>query len=187
MAGAIAASAPSWTVLLSALNPGRFGELVTSMHRHGANAPRRGRPWYLGPPCGSANTPCSSWTTRWCLPVTRPSPNSPRTTGTPPTIRSSWSAGRPRAGSRNDSKALTIADGGYLGTGLVMPHRRRKGDDLPTWKQAHNKSHKQFRARVEHVFALMKCRKILRDCRPSNSGRRSRHRRAGVRKSSHHR
>lgn len=37
-----------------------------------------------------------------------------------------------------------------------MPHRRRKGEELPDWKQAHNKSHKQVRARVEHVFARMK-------------------------------
>ncbi len=49
--------------------------------------------------------------------------------------------GRPLPGNRNDCKAweesgakaavgktLTIADGGYRGTGLVMPHRRRKGE-----------------------------------------------------------
>ncbi|MFI6088575.1 hypothetical protein [Streptomyces sp. NPDC051218] len=37
-------------------------------------------------------------------------------------------------------RTTTIADGGYPGTGLVMPHRRRKGEELPDWKQAHNKS-----------------------------------------------
>ncbi|WP_369263511.1 transposase [Streptomyces sp. R35] len=91
--------------------------------------------------------------------------------------------GRPLAGNRNDCKAweksgakaavgntLTIADGGYPGTGLVMPHRRRKGEDLPDWKEAHNKSHKQVRARVEHVFARMKSWKILRDCRLKGDG-----------------
>lgn len=26
-----------------------------------------------------------------------------------------------------------------------MPHRRRKGEELSVWKQAHNKSHKQVR------------------------------------------
>jgi DDE superfamily endonuclease/Helix-turn-helix of DDE superfamily endonuclease len=74
--------------------------------------------------------------------------------------------GRPLAGYRNDCKAweesgakaavgktVTIADGGYPGTGLVMPHRRRKGEELPDWKEAHNRSHKEVRARVEHVFA----------------------------------
>ena len=91
--------------------------------------------------------------------------------------------GRPLPGNRNDCKAweesgakaavgttMTIADGGYPGTGLVMPHRRRKGEELPDWKQAHNKSHKQVRARVEHVFARMKNWKILRDCRLKGEG-----------------
>ncbi|MFD7321758.1 helix-turn-helix domain-containing protein [Streptomyces sp. NPDC059875] len=48
---------------------------------------------------------------------------------------------------------------------LVMPHRRRAGEELPDWRQAHNKSHKQVRTRVEHAFARMKTWKILRDCR----------------------
>ncbi|MFC9460872.1 transposase family protein, partial [Streptomyces sp. NPDC056983] len=65
---------------------------------------------------------------------------------------------------------ITIADGGYPATGLVMPHRRRKRDELPDWKQAHNKSHKQVRARVEHTFARMKTWKILRDCRLRGDG-----------------
>ena len=91
--------------------------------------------------------------------------------------------GRPLPGNRNDCKAwadsgaaatvgstMTIADGGYPGTGLVMPHRRRKGEALPEWKQAHNKTHKQVRARVEHVFARMKTWKVLRDCRLKGDG-----------------
>ncbi|MBV1949089.1 transposase [Streptomyces sp. BV129] len=91
--------------------------------------------------------------------------------------------GRPLPGNRNDCKAweesgakaavgktITIADGGYPGTGLVMPHRRRKGEQLPDWKEAHNTSHKQVRARVEHVFARMKSWKILRDCRLKGDG-----------------
>ncbi|MFF3467144.1 transposase [Streptomyces sp. NPDC002619] len=91
--------------------------------------------------------------------------------------------GRPLPGNRNDCKAweesgakaavgktTTIADGGYPGTGLVMPHRRRKGEELPDWKEAHNTSHKQVRARVEHVFARMKTWKILRDCRLKGDG-----------------
>ncbi|MFJ3941850.1 transposase [Streptomyces parvus] len=91
--------------------------------------------------------------------------------------------GRPLAGNRNDYKAWeesgakaavgttrTIADGGYPGTRLVMPHRRRKGEELPDWKQEHNKSHKQVRARVEHVFARMKTWKILRDRRLKSDG-----------------
>ncbi|WP_326607294.1 transposase [Streptomyces sp. NBC_01799] len=91
--------------------------------------------------------------------------------------------GQPLPESRNDCKAweesgakaavgrtTTIADGGYPGTGLVMPHRRHKDEDLPGWKEAHNTSHRQVRARVEHVFARMKTWKLLRDCRLKGDG-----------------
>ncbi|RUP66091.1 Transposase DDE domain protein [Streptomyces sp. NP10] len=56
--------------------------------------------------------------------------------------------GRPLAGNRNDCKAweesgakaavgntLTMADGGYPGTGVLIPHRRERGQgELPDWK-----------------------------------------------------
>ncbi|MFI6966865.1 transposase [Streptomyces sp. NPDC050255] len=92
--------------------------------------------------------------------------------------------GRPLPGNRNDCKAwelsgakaavgrtTIIADGGYRGTGLVIPHRREKGQvELPTWKEEHNASHRKVRARVEHTFARMKSWKILRDCRLQGDG-----------------
>ncbi|MGA5121312.1 transposase [Streptomyces pseudogriseolus] len=92
--------------------------------------------------------------------------------------------GRPLAGNRNDCRAweesgakaavgktLVIADGGYPGTGLVIPHRREYGQtELPGWKEEHNRSHRQVRARVEHVFARMKTWKILRDRRLKGDG-----------------
>ncbi|MDQ1022575.1 hypothetical protein QF035_000157 [Streptomyces umbrinus] len=91
--------------------------------------------------------------------------------------------GEPLPGNRNDCKAweesgaraavgktLTMADGGYPGTGLLMPHRRTPGEELSEWKQEHNRSHKQVRARVEHVFARMKTWKVLRDCRLKGDG-----------------
>ncbi|MDU8998709.1 transposase [Streptomyces mirabilis] len=91
--------------------------------------------------------------------------------------------GRPVPGNRNDCKAwaesgakaavgrtTTIADGGYQGTGLVIPHRRPASGELCGWKQEHNRSHKQVRARVEHVFARMKTWKVLRDCRLKGDG-----------------
>ncbi|CAM5331990.1 IS5 family transposase ISStsp6 [Streptomyces alboniger] len=65
---------------------------------------------------------------------------------------------------------MTIADGGYPGTGPAMPHRRRKGEDLADWQKTHHTSHRQVRARVDHVFARMKCWKILRDCRLKGDG-----------------
>ncbi|AVZ76085.1 IS5/IS1182 family transposase [Streptomyces lunaelactis] len=91
--------------------------------------------------------------------------------------------GRPHAGNRDDCKAseesgaeaavgttMTIADGGYPSTGLVLPHRRRKGEELPDPKQTRNESHKQAPARAVHVFARMKTWKILRDCRLNGDG-----------------
>ncbi|MEW2471636.1 transposase [Streptomyces sp. NPDC046994] len=92
--------------------------------------------------------------------------------------------GRPVPGNRNDciawelsgakaavGNATVIADGGYRGTGLVIPHRRERDQGrLPGWKEEHNRSHRHVRARVEHVFARMKCWKILRDCRLKGDG-----------------
>ncbi|MFF8641111.1 transposase [Streptomyces sp. NPDC015345] len=92
--------------------------------------------------------------------------------------------GRPLPGNRNDRRAwalsgakdavgrtTVIADGGYRGTGLVIPHRRELGQsELPGWKEEHNASHRQVRARVEHAFARMKTWKILRDCRLKGDG-----------------
>lgn len=92
--------------------------------------------------------------------------------------------GRPLPGNRHDSRGwkesgakaavgttTTIADGGYQGTGLVIPHRRPAGQaELPAWKEEHNRSHKQVRARIEHTFARMKTWKILRDCRLKGDG-----------------
>jgi hypothetical protein len=92
--------------------------------------------------------------------------------------------GRPLPGNRNDCKAwelsgakatvgrtTVIADGGYRGTGLAIPHRREPGRaELPAWKEDHNASHRKVRARVEHAFTRMKTWKILRDCRLKGDG-----------------
>ncbi|GGX32999.1 transposase [Streptomyces noursei] len=94
------------------------------------------------------------------------------------------SVGRPLPGNRNDRKAwepsgakdavgtaTVIADGGYRGTGLVIPHRRERGQaELPTWKEEHTGFHRKVPARVEHTFARMKTWKILRDCRLKGDG-----------------
>lgn len=92
--------------------------------------------------------------------------------------------GQPQPGNRNDCTAYTaskihrvaaratvLADGGYHGTGLLIPHRRRAGQtDLPGWKERDNTAHRRIRARVEHTFAAMKTWKILRDCRRRGHG-----------------
>jgi hypothetical protein len=93
--------------------------------------------------------------------------------------------GKPLPGNRNDCRAgeesgakdtvgstpVVIADGGCRGTGPTIPHyRRHKDEDLPAWKEDHNASHRQVRARIEHTFARMKTWKILRDCRLRGDG-----------------
>jgi hypothetical protein len=91
--------------------------------------------------------------------------------------------GIPLPGNRNDCKAFgesgiehavrnatVIGDGGYIATSAIIPHRRKPGQDLPTWKTEHNASHRKVRARVEHAFARMKTWKILRDCRLRGNG-----------------
>ncbi len=78
-------------------------------------------------------------------------------------------AGRPLPGNRNDCRACsesgteaaadettTITDNSHDGTRPATPHHRRTGEELLDWQQAHNKSRKQVRARVEHAFARMK-------------------------------
>lgn len=87
--------------------------------------------------------------------------------------------GLPLPGSRNDCRAFTesgvdracrsapaIADGGYQGTGLLIPHRRRRGQTyLSPRQEAENTVHRRARARVEHALSRLKNWKILRDCR----------------------
>lgn len=51
-------------------------------------------------------------------------------------------------------RAAVIADGGYRGTGLLIPHRQEPGRaELPARKEERNASHRKVRARVERTFA----------------------------------
>lgn len=56
--------------------------------------------------------------------------------------------------------------------GRPLPVRptRRSVRSLAAWKEAHNRSYKQVRARVGRVFARKKNWKILRDCRLKGEG-----------------
>lgn len=92
--------------------------------------------------------------------------------------------GLPLPGSRNDCRAFTesgidracrcaptIADGGYQGTGLFIPHCRRRGQShLSPSQEAENAVHRRARARVEHALSRLKNWKILRDCRLKGDG-----------------
>lgn len=56
-----------------------------------------------------------------------------------------------------------IAEGGYQGTGLVIPHRRPAGGELCEWKQEHNRSRKQVRIVRRAFGALARLQDRLRD------------------------
>jgi hypothetical protein len=84
-----------------------------------------------------------------------------------------------KPGSRNDCQAFTdsgddrvcrgaptIADGGYQGIGLLIPHRKRAGQThLSAHQEAENAVHRRARARVEHALSRLQIWKVLRDCR----------------------
>ena len=92
-------------------------------------------------------------------------------------------AARPVPGNTADAKAwrnsglagvstgvTVLADGAYINTGLVVPHRKRPGRALLPGEEADNAEHRKVRARVEHAIARMKHYKILRDCRQRGTG-----------------
>jgi len=92
--------------------------------------------------------------------------------------------GLPLPGSRNDCRAFSesgvdracrgapiMAAGGYRGTGALIPHRRRRGQQhLSAEQEAENKVHREARARVEHALSRLKNWRILRDCRLKGNG-----------------
>ncbi|SJZ79067.1 Transposase DDE domain-containing protein [Marinactinospora thermotolerans DSM 45154] len=91
--------------------------------------------------------------------------------------------GRPLPGDRGDGKAgeesrvkaavgntRTIADGDHPGTGPVMPHHRRNGEEPPAGSRHPTSPTKQVQARIEHAFTRMKTGKVLRDRRLKGDG-----------------
>ena len=91
--------------------------------------------------------------TRLVVAVGQPQPGSATTAWlTPPRRRHRAAAG-----------ATVLADGGYQGTGVLIPHRARRDRTCPCGRD--NAAHRKLRARVEHTFAAMRPFKILRDCR----------------------
>lgn len=74
--------------------------------------------------------------------------------------------GQPPPGTRNDCQAYTTskidravaratvpADGGYPGTGLLIPHRRQpEQTELPRGKDRDNTDHHRVQARLEHTI-----------------------------------
>ncbi|MGY5058502.1 transposase family protein [Streptomyces sp. 900105755] len=185
MTGVITASEPSWTAPFSGLSQRCFGKLVTSLRSEGVGTVGRGRP------CLSLEDRVLLVAAYWRTNLTMRqlallfgmSRNCRYATNHQVVIdadsRLVVVVRRPLPGNRNDCKAwqlsgakdavgktTVIADGGYRGTGLVIPHRRERGQtELPARKEEHNASHRKVGARVEHAFARMEGWKILRDCR----------------------
>ncbi|MFE4617382.1 transposase family protein [Streptomyces sp. NPDC056747] len=92
-------------------------------------------------------------------------------------------AARPVPGNTADARAwrgsglaaicegvTVLADGAYINTGLVVPHRKRPGRGLLPGEEGDNAEHRKVRARVEHAFPCVKHYKILRDCRQRGNG-----------------
>ncbi len=91
--------------------------------------------------------------------------------------------GDPQPGNRNDCTVYresginaqlagrpVMADGGYQGTGVIMPCRKRPdGQSLPEWQEELNTTHRTIRTRMEHTLAGLKCWKILPDYRRAAS------------------
>ncbi|MFK4066278.1 transposase family protein [Streptomyces sp. NPDC029674] len=181
MAGAITASEPSWIVPSTGPSPRRFTKLVTALRRAGVDATRRGRPWSL-----SLEDRTLLVTAYWRTNLTKrqlaPLFGISKSAADriidhlgPLLALQPWRHFAVDAvlivdGTLLPTRDHTIADGSCPGTGLVMPHRRRKVEEPPNSQQEHNRSHKQVRARVEHTFARMKTWKILRDCRLKGDG-----------------
>lgn len=82
-------------------------------------------------------------------------------------------AGQPVPGNRHNSRhceesgaraavgqTRTITDGGYQGTGPLIPHHRRKDDGPPAWKEEHQRA----RTRAERPCVRTKSWKTPRDC-----------------------
>lgn len=49
------------------------------------------------------------------------------------------------------ARTTVIADSAYLGTGLIVPHRRSAGRPLLRGQEEDNAEHRRVRARVEHT------------------------------------
>ncbi len=152
--GGVLRAEPVWGETFTGLRIDRFAKLVKVVKERGGNGPGGGRPW--------------------CLPLTDRVPVVAR--GGPA------GAGQHRgreglAGLRpgHRCEGVTVpADGAYINTGLVVPHRKRPGRALLPGEEEEeeedNAEHRRVRARVEHAFARMKHYKILRDCRQRGDG-----------------
>ncbi|MET8980095.1 transposase [Streptomyces sp. NPDC004539] len=154
MAGVITASEPSWTAPFAGLSPRRFGKLVTASWRTNLTLRQLGPLFGVSKSAAARIVGQNYWystnhqvvidaDTQFVVTVGRPLPGN----------RNDRNAWEPSGAKAAVGRAIVIADGGYRGTGLLIPHRRQPGqEERPAWKEEHNASHHKVRARVEHAM-----------------------------------
>ncbi|MFJ6907147.1 transposase family protein [Streptomyces griseoluteus] len=200
MTGVITASEPSWTAPFTGLSPRAFGKLITMLRREGADAVRSGRPWslpledrvllvaaywrpnltlrQLAPLFGiSTSAVCRVVDHLGRLLALKQRQRFRKDTvlivdGTlvPTRDHSIAEKSKNHRYSTNHQSSSMPTPAWSSPSGALIPHRRPTGGELCDWKEERNRSHKQVRARVEHVFARMKTWKIHRDCRLKGDG-----------------
>ncbi|MGW7720400.1 transposase [Streptomyces chartreusis] len=181
MGGVISADDPKWIEPFSGLSQTQFEQLVALVRRRGGDV-QRGRPWRLPLADRVLLVPTRDRS------ISASSKNYRYSTNLQVVIdansRLLVAIGVPLPGSRNDCRAFSesgvdracrgapvIADGGYQGTGVLIPHRKQRGQQrLSGQQEAENKVHRKARARVEHALSRLKNWKILRDCRLKGNG-----------------
>ncbi|MGW2595457.1 transposase family protein [Streptomyces sp. NPDC001515] len=173
MGGVISASDPRWIEPFSGLSESQFRKLVALVRRRGGDV-QRGRPWRL---CLEDRVllVATYWRTNLTLRQVAPLFGISKSAAdrvldnlAPLLAISPFTESGVDRACRD---APVLADGGYQGTGALIPHRRRPGQDhLTPEQEADNAVHRRARARVEHVFSRMKNWKILHNCRLSGAG-----------------
>jgi hypothetical protein len=135
----ITASEPSGTAPFSGLSPRQFGKLISALRREGATPVHTGRPWGLlledrvGTLVPTRDHVVAEQSTNYRYSTTHQ-------VVIDADARLVVAVDRPLPGNRNDCKAwelsgakaavgktTVIADAGYRGTGLLIPHRREPG------------------------------------------------------------
>jgi hypothetical protein len=162
-------SEPSWIAPFTGLSPSAFGKPVAQLRREGADASGRGRPWRLSLE-DRVPLVTAYWRTNLTLRQLALLFGVSKAVEELPLLhqpsgghrRRHPTGGRGRPAAAGESQRLPSL-GRVRRQGRSREHHYDRRRRL-SGKQARNKSHKQVRTRVEHVFGRMKAWKILRDC-----------------------
>lgn len=165
----ITAWEPSRTAPFTGMSPRAFGKLVTVLRREGANTVRKGRPWGLSLEERELLV-AAYWRTNLTMRQLALLFGVPKSAADRVTDHLGPMLGlQPRKRFAKD--AVLIVDDTLVPTrDHTVAEQSKNYRYFTNHQQAHNKSHKQVRTRVEHTFARMKTWKILRDCRLKGDG-----------------